>query len=183
MTKEPASAGGGRIGFFGPAAWVICGFIAGAGLMLFLLYPSQRLLVEREKALTEMANFNRQEQERVRQMRDISSGEMVRYLGLIEQTNAEFQRIQQRLNDQEKSLQNPGWFYIVVVLIFILFLAGMYFLANRNANLKDVATLETFEQFIRARLQGIEERKLLTEKVRPEKVDVSRRIGQGEGAG
>src|SRR5436309_1827455 len=109
---------GGRSWFTHPGIWFVLGFAIGGGLMLFMLYlPSQRLLMEREKALIDMARFNRQEQERLAQIRDLSTDQLVTWIGAIEQNNAEFHSIQQRLNEQEKNLQRPGWFYITLFLI------------------------------------------------------------------
>lgn len=148
----------GRI--YNPVMMLVVGFVAGAGLILFLLYiPQQRLLVEREKAINEMARFNREEQERVRAMRDVSSGEMLKWIGLTERTNTQFQEIQRRLAQQEMHLQANGWYYITLTLILIGGLVAFYIWTKRNTDIKDVATLENFQTFITVQMRMLEKEK------------------------
>jgi hypothetical protein len=152
---------GTRALFFSPATALGLGFVIGAGIVFFFVYlPSQRLLIERERAINEMARFNREEQERVRAMRDVSSGEMMKWVALADRTNTEFQNIQQRLHDQERNLQNPGWFYITLSLGAVVTVTVVYILAMRATNAKDVTTLENFETFISNKMRAFEERRI-----------------------
>jgi preprotein translocase subunit YajC len=121
---------------------LILGFVIGASLILLLLYvPQQRLLQDREKAINDMARFNREEQERVRALQDVSTGEMMKWMGLTEKTNSEFENIQQHLADQESHLQNPGWFYITLMLILTAGVTAFYIWAKRTTDQKDSACL------------------------------------------
>src|SRR5258707_8413119 len=115
MSRESQSASPSR--FSAPVALIV-GFIGGAAVVLLFLYiPQQRLLLDRERAINEMARFNREEQQRIRDLRDVSTSEMMKWIAATERANTEFLRIQQRLHDQEKALANPGWFYITLMLL------------------------------------------------------------------
>src|SRR5690349_9413830 len=100
------------------ALWGVSGLLVGMStILLFLYVPSQRLLMQREQAINEMAKFNREEQQRINALRDVSTGEMLKWLASVEKTNTEFQKIQQILHDQERTLADPGWFYLTVMMI------------------------------------------------------------------
>jgi hypothetical protein len=152
--------------YFNPGTTMIMGFVLGAGLILFLLYiPQQQLLHEREKSINEMARFNREEQERVRAMRDVSSGEMLKWIGMTERTNAEFQAIQQRLAQRELQLAGHGSYYITLTAILIGGLFAFYIWAKRTTDIKDVATLENFQTFITVQMRMLEDEKAVARKL------------------
>jgi hypothetical protein len=146
------------------------GFVLGMlTILLFLYLPAQQLLIQREQAINDMAKFNREEQERIRELRDVSTGEMLKWLAMADKTNLEFQKIQQSLHEQERNLADPGWFYIVVMMILVSFSICFYLWINRNANVKDTATLENFETFFSARLESLAERRNRIETQTPQK--------------
>jgi hypothetical protein len=128
-------------------------------ILLFLYLPSQRLLMQREQAINDMAKFNRQEQERIRELRDVSTGEMLKWLATVEKSNTEFQKIQQSLHEQERTLADPGWFYITAMMILVTFAICFYIWMNWNVNTRDTATLENFETFFAARVESIAEQR------------------------
>lgn len=150
----PKSSSGGNPVIFG-----VVGFVAGMLVVLFFLYmPSQKLLMQREQAINDMAKFNREEQERIRELRDVSTGEMMKWLAMAERTNTEFQKIQLSLHEQERELADPGWFYITAMMILVAAVISFYIWINWNENTRDTATLENFETFFMARIEAISER-------------------------
>lgn len=124
---------------------------------MFLYLPSQRLLMQREQSINDLANFNREEQERIRELRDVSSGEMLKWLAKSEKINMEFQKIQQSLHEQERTLTDPGWFFITAMMILVTGAICFYIWMNWNSNTRDTATLENFETFFTARIQALSE--------------------------
>ena len=44
---------------------------------------------------------------------------MMKWVGLIDETNTDFRRIQERLNEQERNLQGEGRTYVALLLILI----------------------------------------------------------------
>lgn len=139
-----------------PLLWGVTGFACGVLTTWFMLYlPSQRLVRERENALIEMAKFNREEQERISQMREISTSAMQRWVALSDKTNTDYLKLQQTLQKQESLLADPGWFLLPMVMILVGFVAGLYIWSNREENLRDSATFDNFESFLTARLNAI----------------------------
>lgn len=110
--------------------------------------------MERERAISEMVKFNREEQERVSQMKEISTSAMQRWVALSDKTNTDYLKLQQILHKQESLLADPGWFLLPMIIILVVFVAGFYIWANREENLRDSATFDNFESFLTARVNA-----------------------------
>ena len=134
----------------------VIGFLVGGGLILWLMFfPQQKLLTDRDKTISEQARFNREEQERISQVRDMSSGELMKWIRLKEQMNAEFQTVQQRLADQELSLNGYGSHQVTLVIVATAAVMALYVMAFNRKNAKDASTMEDFHTFVSARLNSV----------------------------
>jgi hypothetical protein len=165
--------------------WGVIGFVLGMlTILLFLYLPSQQLLMQREQAINDMAKFNREEQERIRELRDVSTGEMLKWLAMAEKTNTEFQKIQQSLHEQERTLADPGWFYITAMMILVTSAICFYIWVNWNANTRDTATLENFETFFTARIEALADgRPRIADRERQNAIETSTPQTVGEQSG
>lgn len=136
---------------------LLTGFAAGILLMLFTVYlPSQRILREREQSINQLAEFNRHEQQRVAEVRDLTFNQVQDWVAKIDQANTRFMDIQRVLHKQEMSIANQGFYHVLLGALVVAVTAVSYFVfLGRDAS-KDSVVLDTFETAVRARLQRLQ---------------------------
>ncbi len=138
--------------FFG-----IVGFAIGLlSCFFFFVYPQQQTLMKKDKLLNELYEFNRQEQQRIAQLRDVSESQLKRWVSINEEASMKYQEIFNTLQKQERNYSNPGLYWTTLVLVLVVLLIGLYLYLNRIEDAKDIATLENFEVFIDQRLKQID---------------------------
>ncbi len=131
----------------------IVGFVLGI-LLVFLVFviPQQRLITRKDALVNQMVAFNIQEQERLADMRNISEAQLQKWVAINEEASREYQEIFNTLRKQERQFANPGVYWVTIMLVALFVLIAFYIWANRNENIKDIATLENFESFVEQRL-------------------------------
>ena len=142
----------------------IVGFVAGLLVcFIFFVWPQQRILMKKDKLLNELYEFNRQEQQRLAELREVSESQLKRWVSINEDANRRYQEIFNTLQKQERNYSNPGLYWTTLLLVLIFSLMALYFWLNHKEDAKDIATLENFEAFIDQRLKrldGSESRRL-----------------------
>jgi hypothetical protein len=136
---------------------LLTGFAAGILLMLFTVYlPSQRILREREQSINQLAEFNRHEQQRVAEVRDLTFNQVQDWVAKIDQANTRFMDIQRVLHKQEMGIANQGFYLVLLAALVVASTAVSYFVfLGRDAS-KDSVVLDTFETAVRTRLQRLQ---------------------------
>ncbi len=134
----------------------LVGLVAGLLIMLlFVALPQQRTIMKKDDLVTRMAEFNREEQERLAEMRDVSEAQLHKWVSINEEAARKYGELLHALQKREQLYANPGLYWTTLVLVLLCVIIGFYIWASRTENLKDVTTLRNFEAFVEQRLKHV----------------------------
>jgi CspA family cold shock protein len=129
---------------FNPWFSALIGLSAGFLICWYsMVRPMGVHLAQREKALLEWDQINRQERQAIANIKTISTEEIRKWVSTLDEQNSRFNEIQSRLHKQEVSLISPGTVHLWISLIFVLGMAGFAIWMIRDSNADAARTLQS----------------------------------------
>ena len=131
--------------FTGTVLGIILGMILG---FVFFIWPQQRLIQKKDELVSEMADFNLREQQRLADMRHIEESQLRKWVAQVEDYSRRYQEIQATLSKLEHHYSDPGKYWIYLMIIGLFAVVGYGVWAFKQESVKDQTTLDNFKTVI-----------------------------------
>lgn len=144
-----------------PLPWVLISFILGFFLCWYLMVlPLNVSLNQREEALKQWEQINRQERQAIGDIKTISIEEVRKWVSTMDEQNTRFSQLQSHLHKQEIALVAPAATHLWISFLIVFCVVGFAVWMMRDSNAEAARTLQSAIAVLPSLREAISDRRV-----------------------